>query len=619
MIGWIVFGCIAAAIFLWIVFANLAEKTKQNKRDKQHKSTLASSVDKDYLRFIDEINPRDFSNGYTKEQYLENLLKAKMGLGDTFKRLSDMGLLTIPKGNRSSSYSYSSSNTTFSLDKSVPSFLHGLSYRYIGENDVLNCRLLRLSLILISQYYAKEAHPEFEKIEKSIFDLNTYLAAVGIGEDDSSDPSFLQEARSIIGLEREYRSDYEKKAYQQMLDEARREAAKAITAADSREHRFQEKQSELNQQYRVALSELNEEKKRLQQQASSLEEQKRHFRDVELTGKQKVDCYQNEIKNILKKIEGGDHRVIYPYLAGVIADIDTISIKKAADALDWGSDETRLKKVRSLNDLRAEVKDQLTDARVAYYQLRYLLELFPSLQDILDSEYDEIKFDLGNYDYKDQDPARFFLTKDEWDNLTTTERNQLALDRYVASHSKNNWQIGRDYELYIGQLYLAKGYDVDFTGSYMGLEDMGRDLICKKNGKTVIIQCKYWGKDKRIHENHINQLYGTMISYCIENNELQSNVEGRFVTNIELSDTARKFARMLGIKFDENVPMESFPRIKCNIGVDEHGSKTKIYHLPMDLSYDVTKIDKKGEFFARTVEEAENKGFRRSYKWKGLN
>ena len=37
----------------------------------------------------------------------------------------------------------------------------------------------------------------------------------------------------------------------------------------------------------------------------------------------------------------------------------------------------------------------------------------------------------------------------------------------------------------------------------------------------------------------------------------------------------------------------------------------------MDLSYDVTKIDKKGEFFAFTVKEAEKKGFRRSWKWHG--
>ena len=56
-----------------------------------------------------------------------------------------------------------------------------------------------------------------------------------------------------------------------------------------------------------------------------------------------------------------------------------------------------------------------------------------------------------------------------------------------------------------------------------------------------------------------------------------------------------------------------------NINYDEFGIKTKIYHLPFDQKYDVTKIDKKGEFYAMTVREAEEAGFRRSFRWYGSN
>ena len=64
--------------------------------------------------------------------------------------------------------------------------------------------------------------------------------------------------------------------------------------------------------------------------------------------------------------------------------------------------------------------------------------------------------------------------------------------------------------------------------------------------------------------------------------------------------------------------MGQFPRIKCNIGRDEYGAVTKIYHLPMDQQYDNVIIEPdKGEFFAMTVLEAENAGFRRAYKWYG--
>lgn len=64
--------------------------------------------------------------------------------------------------------------------------------------------------------------------------------------------------------------------------------------------------------------------------------------------------------------------------------------------------------------------------------------------------------------------------------------------------------------------------------------------------------------------------------------------------------------------------MHDYPRIKCNVGRDSYGFKTKIYHLPFDQQYDNVIIEpQKGECFAFTVEEAENKGFRRAYTWHG--
>ena len=45
-------------------------------------------------------------------------------------------------------------------------------------------------------------------------------------------------------------------------------------------------------------------------------------------------------------------------------------------------------------------------------------------------------------------------------------------------------------------------------------------------------------------------------------------------------------------------------------------NKEKIYHLPFDQQYDRTIIgDQKGEFFAWTVQEAVDKGFRRAKKY----
>ena len=92
-----------------------------------------------------------------------------------------------------------------------------------------------------------------------------------------------------------------------------------------------------------------------------------------------------------------------------------------------------------------------------------------------------------------------FLTAGEYDSLSTAERNQRALERYMQGR-KSSYQLGRDYERYVGYLYESEGYTVTYFGIENGKEDLGRDLICRKNGHTLVVQCKYWSKHKLIHE-----------------------------------------------------------------------------------------------------------------------
>jgi hypothetical protein len=37
------------------------------------------------------------------------------------------------------------------------------------------------------------------------------------------------------------------------------------------------------------------------------------------------------------------------------------------------------------------------------------------------------------------------------------------------------WQIGRDFERYVGYRYESLGYDVEYMGIVKGLEDLGRE------------------------------------------------------------------------------------------------------------------------------------------------
>ena len=304
--------------------------------------------------------------------------------------------------------------------------------------------------------------------------------------------------------------------------------------------------------------------------------------------------------------------IAMPWLAGMMGDLLTLDIEAEAKKLDWGSSKQRAQKAASIRAIRAEARRRIEEAKLATYQLEYLLELYPSLSDVLETDFSDLEFDGS---IPDDDPVRRWLSKEEWHSLSEDERNQLALDRYIQSHKKNKWQIGRDYEMSVAYELYSDGFSVDSFGNYKKLEDMGRDIIAVKNGTTYIFQCKYWSEAKIIHEKHIYQLYGTSISYSLENPN-SGTVIPVFVTNIHLSKTAKEAAKLLKVQVRENHKMIDFPRIKCNIGKDEFG-QTFIYHLPMDNQYDTTQIKKPGEFYAFTVKEAVEHGFRRSYKWQG--
>lgn len=160
-------------------------------------------------------------------------------------------------------------------------------------------------------------------------------------------------------------------------------------------------------------------------------------------------------------------------------------------------------KVKSIREIKKDAQAIVEKNKDSQYKLAYLLNLFPVLEDVIDTEFSQLPA-ISVSELSEYDPVREYLSREEYLSLSETERNQLALDRYKKSHSKTKWQIGRDYELYVGYRYAQKGYTVDYFGSYMGLEDLGRDIIAKKGDEVLIIQCKYWSAKKQIHEKHIS-------------------------------------------------------------------------------------------------------------------
>lgn len=270
------------------------------------------------------------------------------------------------------------------------------------------------------------------------------------------------------------------------------------------------------------------------------------------------------------------------------------------------------KAAEEIKSMRQEKKQIFAENILLKQKLNLYRDYFPFLAELDEEIMCNPSDEFSEAEDIDQtfDRARKYLTAEEYQNLSTTDKNQLALDRYL-SRNLSKVQIGRLYEMYLGWLYEKNGYIVTYNGIEQGVEDMGRDLICIKPTETVIVQAKCWSQSKTIHEKHVYQLYGTVCTYKIEHPEVKKVRAFLYVTN-QLSPVARAAAQMLKIKVEENFALDkNFPMIKCNIG----RSGEKIYHLPFDQQYNKTQIKSPGEMYCRTVAEAEANGFRRAKRY----
>ena len=293
-------------------------------------------------------------------------------------------------------------------------------------------------------------------------------------------------------------------------------------------------------------------------------------------------------------------------------------IAEAEQARDRRDDYLRSKShpARKSAEIVKEVKQEkrALSERVKFLecQLKSYEEYFPQLEEYRDLILDErVPLSAGSDNLEEletADPSQLYMSREEWERLSVSERNQLALDRYVGRR-KSDWEIGRYYERYLGSLRETSGWVVTYHGALRGFEDLGRDLICTKDGAVEIVQAKCWSRSKVIHEKHLFQLFGTTVHFRLAN--VSAHVTPVLATTTSLSVVAAEVARVLGIRVDSVPLSSSYAMIKCNVNLS---TKEKIYHLPFDQQYDRTQVSRPGECYVATVKEAEHLGFRRAWR-----
>lgn len=89
----------------------------------------------------------------------------------------------------------------------------------------------------------------------------------------------------------------------------------------------------------------------------------------------------------------------------------------------------------------------------------------------------------------------------------------------------------KEFEEYIGNIYSKLGYSTSIVG---GRNDGGVDVIAKKNGQKLLIQCKRY-KSSTVSVHDVRDFYGAMANNLTDG-------KGVFITTNIFSSEAEKFA-----------------------------------------------------------------------------
>ena len=106
---------------------------------------------------------------------------------------------------------------------------------------------------------------------------------------------------------------------------------------------------------------------------------------------------------------------------------------------------------------------------------------------------------------------KVFINKKERE-LKEERTKQKQRDFY-----KKNEKNGKEFEKLTGKKFEELGYKVIYHGLEKGKLDQGIDLICNKDGKIILIQCKNYTNSNSITHEDIKIFHSNAIIYMKKN------------------------------------------------------------------------------------------------------
>ncbi len=164
----------------------------------------------------------------------------------------------------------------------------------------------------------------------------------------------------------------------------------------------------------------------------------------------------------------------FPWLANAFAELQQLRFQREEIELR-NKKHPAIAKANKVAELGRSVRETERQFRLTKYRIQLYERLFPWLIDISGEDIETLitqklgSSETGNSSQVDLDePVRKLLSEQEWSSLSNTQKYQMALNRWKQGR-KSSWEVGRDFERFVGYELETAGYDVTYHGAIEGL------------------------------------------------------------------------------------------------------------------------------------------------------
>lgn len=130
-----------------------------------------------------------------------------------------------------------------------------------------------------------------------------------------------------------------------------------------------------------------------------------------------------------------------------------------------------------------------------------------------------------------------------------------------------------EYEIFVGQHFIAKGYSVDLTPQS---NDYGVDLFATKASEKIAVQVKMYGQSRKINRKAVMELFGAKAYFDC--------TAAKIVTDGSLLPDAMEVAKKLNIEIINLAPVATEVAIKNEVKFEEDDFYEiwKTYIIPLE-------------------------------------